>query len=88
MFTRTLEYVPSSEVLAHFLPQQNIAQFYSNWRDTRSWGDTVHSLVGSNEFLSTLQSFLQWLNIGVDLDKIEQEYRTLVGDSTFVDLAT
>jgi len=86
--TRTLSFIPSSDIVDHFVPQQNIEDFYSDWCDHWTWGDTMHTLVGNIEFLFTLQSFLQWLDIGTDGVKIEKEYWEIVGQDTFIDLET
>jgi len=84
----TLEFISSSDIVNYFVPQQNIEQFYSDWCDHWTWGNTLHSLVGNIEFLFTLQSFLAWLDIGVDPAKVEEEYWSMLSTHTFIDLET
>jgi len=86
MTTRTLTFIPSSDIVNHFVPQQNIDQFYTNCGNQWPMGYTKHSLVDSNEFLYTLLAFLQWLKIGADAEKVENEYWEMVGQDTFIDL--
>jgi hypothetical protein len=88
MKKHTIQFVSSSDIVNHFVPQQNIEHFYDAWCDHWTWGDTMHSLVGNNEFLYTLRSFLEWLNVGIDSEKLEAEYWELVGRESFIDLET
>jgi uncharacterized membrane protein len=48
----------------------------------------MHTMVGNIEFLFTLQSFLSWLDIGVDPQKVEAEYWEMINTHTFIDLET
>jgi hypothetical protein len=88
MNKRTIQFVPSSEIVSHFVPQQNIGQFYSEWCNDWSWGDTTFAIVDSREFLDSLGSFLQWLDVKADVDKVEKEYWEIVGEEVYIDIAS
>lgn len=58
-----------------------IYDFYFNWV---SFGDATYTMVGNNIALASLLRY--WKDTNADVDKLTEQYRSLVGDNDYINL--